>query len=568
MLKLPERPDRFKEFCKEMVDECMATADERSMIYTKAAQYYYQGSGDVRAAIQNKVKIFIDRLAGYYYQPSNVRFNVIFDAGEPPDVLERGQAAARMLTAEYRSGDTDLRFSDAVTWALICGCYFLKHIGSGFSFKGVPVHPVNMGVLSEATTSLDEQECFCHVTYPTVSRLEADLERSGHPRAKAIIDQILETKSSDTDQQEPSYFHQMVVGGMRPLGDVGDVPSAGGIVQVFPVPTPWRPQRRLAPTIKHCELWIKDRERDGDYTTVQMVYPDIIIEGGDTRKNISGMPGHHPFVKVISDETPGYFWGRTTIANIQMLQDVITKRLRDIKVMWDRNAAAPKLLSGFQSITEEQYYKIISEGGFINDPNPNAKSQDLMEAPPQGYLEELEFISKMFDEAGGFSPIMTGQGEAGVRAGVHAQTLVRTSSPGLIDPATRIERQLAESGYLGLKLMQDRDPHIYTTESGQTQFTLEQLPEPFQIEVDAHSASPAFAEDARQIALALAKAQAVNAEDLITMLHPPNTELLLAHLRQRQAEQAKQQQQLEQEMLQHGMDPRAPPGRGAGSRRH
>src|SRR5215469_9063787 len=341
MLRIPQNPERAIEFCRELADETMATADERSQTYQKAAQYYYSGSGDSRASIHNKVKTFIDRVAGYYYQPQNVRFNMLFDSNEPADVVERGRALSQMLSADYRSTDTDLRFSDAVTWSLISGVYFLKHWGYGFGFRAAPVHPVNMGVLSETTVNLDEQEAFCHVTYPTVTRLRSILHESGHPRAEAIIARILEERSAEHQEPEPSYFHQMVVGGMRPLGDIGETPQAAGIVQVFPIPTPWRPQRRVSPTVKLCELWIKDDRRDGDYTTIQMVYPDIILEGIDRPKNLSGVPGHHPFVLVKANETPGYFWGRSSVADVQMLQDVINKRLRDIKVMWDRNAAAP-----------------------------------------------------------------------------------------------------------------------------------------------------------------------------------------------------------------------------------
>ena len=565
MLRIPDNPKLAAEFCRELVDECMATADERGMMYVKASQYYYQGTGDARGSIHNKVRTHIDRLSGYYYQPSSVRFNTIFDSSESMDVLERGRTASQMLTADYRSRDADLRFSDAVTWSLISGTYFLKHYGDGFGFRVVPVHPLNMGVLSESIVSLDEQEVICHVSYPTVTRLRSMLVEYGHPYAEALFRQILESKSSERDAEEPSYYHQIVVGGMRPLGDVGETPSAAGVVQAFPVPTPWRPQRRVSQTVKFCELWIRDEKREGDWTTFQLVYPDILVDGSDTRRNLSGVPGHHPFVRVCADETPGYFWGRTKIADVQMLQDVINKRLRDIKIMWDRNTNAPQVFSGFNSLTEEQYYKIMSEGGYIADPNPNAKAQKLLDPPPQGYLEELEFLWQMFDEAGGFSKIMTGQGEGNVRSGAHAQTMVRTSSPALIDPATRIERQLADSGYLCLKLMQDRDPHIYKTDGGQ-EFILSQLPEPFQVEVDSHSASPAFAEDSRQMAIALARAQAITAEDLIEMLHPPNSELLLARLRQRQAAAAKEKQ----EMIAHGIDPNQPTGGrpGGGHRSH
>jgi hypothetical protein len=218
---------------------------------------------------------------------------------------------------------------------------------------------------------------------------------------------------------------------------------------------------------------------------------------------------------------------------------MLNKRLRDIKVMWDRNVNAPQVFSGFTSVSEEQYYKIVNEGGFINDPNPNAKATKLLDPPPENYLEELEFIFKLFDEASGFSPIMSGQGESGVRTGVHAQTLVRTSSPQLIDQASRIERQLADCGYLAIRVMQAMDALVYTTSDSKIEFLLSQLPDNFQVEVDSHSASPAFAEDNRQVAIALARAGAIDAEDLVHMLHPPGAQLLLARLRSRQKAQAK-----------------------------
>ena len=519
----------------------MATSDERAMVSVRASQYYWTGSADSKASIHNKIKPFVKRLSGYLYQPYTVRFNTVFDSGEPQDVLERGRSLSQALTADYRASDADLRFGDAVLWGLVNGCYLLKHIGDGAGFKAIPTHPVNFGVLNESVVSLDEQEAFCHVTYPTVTRLRTQLQEIKHPRLSEIMQKI-EERAAQPDQQEPNYFHQIVVGGLQPLGEtVGGQPEAAGIVQVFPTPTPWRPQRRLQHTVKQCELWVKNREYNGAYSTLQLIYPDILIEGPPTMRNIMGGPilaHHHPFVKVEAEITPGYFWGRPIIADVQMLQDLVNKRLRDLAVMWNRNAASPYTFSGFTSITEEQYYKIISEGGFVSDPNPNAKAQKLTEPPPPGYLEELEFLWKMFDEAGGFTPVLTGQGEPGVRAGVHAQTLVRTSSPGMIDPATRIERQLADSGYLCARLMQDNDPRTYQTESGQD-FTLIQMADRFQMEVDSHSASPAFAEDSRQIAIALARANVLSGEDLIEMVHPPNAELLLARLRQRQQQAAK-----------------------------
>ena len=539
MLKIPSTKAIFEEWVKDITDECMASADDRGMIYARAAQYFYLGSADQQAAIYNKTKPFIEKLSGFLMQPTDVRFSVVFPSTEPKDVLDRAQFVSEMLTADFRQTDSDTTFAEAVLWSLVNGCQILK-VGANkdSDFKISPVHPQNFGVLGETILALEEQEAFCHVSYPTISRLRARLQADEHPKANEIIARIQESRRHDKDEEDASpYLHQMVVGGLQPLGDENSTPSSAGIVQVFPMPAPWRPQRRFLKTVKHCELWVKDAKRDGDYTTIQFVYPDIIIEGEETRRNLSKVPGRSSFIKLQAQRTPGYFWGRTMIADIQLLQDMLAKRLRDLKISWDRNVRSPHVLSGFTSVTEEQYNKIISEGGFINDPNPNAKATKLLDPPPEGAMEELQFIFQMFDEAGGFSPIMSGQGEPGVRAGVHAQTLVRTSSPRLIDSASRIERQLAETGYMALRVKQAMDPTIYKTEDGK-EFILNQLPDDYQVTVDSHSASPAFAEDNRQLAIALARAGAVDAEDLIHMLHPPGAELLLARLRQRQKAQA------------------------------
>ena len=554
-LKIPAVDDKgspLSQWCKEVIDECMGSSDDRGMVYTRAGQYYYQGTGDSRAAIHNKIRGMVDKLAGFLMQPTDVKFNVTYDSSEPEDVLERAQLVGEKLTDDFMNTDSDVTFAESVVWSLVNGCHILKLRPDGQSFKMAGVHPQNFGVLAETVMDLPEQEAFCHVSYPTLSRLRTELEDQHHPRTDEIIARVLEGENREHDTEKESFFHQMIVGGMAPPGgEGGNAPAAAGIVNVFPVPTPWKPQKKLSRTVKQCELWVKDRDRGSDYTVIQCIYghDPIIIEGDYTRRNISRVPGHSSFIKVQPTRTPGYFWGRSIIADVQMLQDLLNKRLRDLKVMWDRNVAAPHTLSGFTSITEEMYFKIISEGGFINDPNPNAKATKLTEPPPQGYIEELELIFKLFDEQSGFSPIMSGQGEPGVRAGVHAQTLVRTSSPRLIDQAARLERQLADCGYLGLRIQQAMDPFVYKTDDKGIEFFLSQLPEGFSVVVDSHSASPAFAEDNRQVAIALARAGAVDAEDLIHMLHPPGAKLLLARLRQRKKEQAKAQQAEKQEEL-------------------
>ena len=199
MLRIPDgKPSHdFALWVKEVVDECMASAEERGMVYTRAAQYYYQGTYDSRASIYNKIKPFIDRLAGFLMQPTDVRFSLVFDSGEGESVLERAQLMSEKLTADYKQTDSDITFAETVVWSLINGAQLLKHMPHEETFKIAQVHPQNFGVLSETTLELDEQEAFVHVTYPTISRLRTTLEEMNHPQSRDLMRRILEGRRTD-----------------------------------------------------------------------------------------------------------------------------------------------------------------------------------------------------------------------------------------------------------------------------------------------------------------------------------------------------------------------------------
>jgi hypothetical protein len=328
-------------------------------------------------------------------------------------------------------------------------------------------------------------------------------------------------------------------------------------------------------------LWVKDADRldeygNAEWTTFQVVYPDVILVGDESwrenngRTNLSGVPGRCPFIKIAPIVTPGYFWGRSVVADVQMLQDILSTRLEDIKVMWDRNARAPYALSGYTSVTTDIFDKLLSRGGFINDPNPNASAKKLEEAPPPNYLEELQYLDGLFDDAAGFTPVSTGQGESGVRSGVHAQTLVRTSSPRLVQLATSVERSVSATGELCIETMKHVDPTVYKTEDKGISMLLRNLPDDFQVIVDSHSASPIFAEDAVQKAIVALKAGAIDQEDFLHILNLAGTPRFISRLKQRQKAQAQQAQEEKQEGLVRdvlGLPEHKRPQQAAGRRR-
>ena len=137
MLKIPSKPADLQLWVREVIDECLASSEERGQVYQRAAQYYYTGSYDSRAAIYNKVGPAVDKLAGFLMQPTDVRFQLTYDSGEDEDVLERAQLVGEKLSTDCRNTDTDVQFAEAVLWNLINGCQLLKVFpdGDGGSFR-------------------------------------------------------------------------------------------------------------------------------------------------------------------------------------------------------------------------------------------------------------------------------------------------------------------------------------------------------------------------------------------------------------------------------------------------
>ena len=85
----------------------------------------------------------------------------------------------------------------------------------------------------------------------------------------------------------------------------------------------------------------------------------------------------------------------------------------------------------------------------------------------------------------------------------------------------------------------DLDIHIGQDEEG-NKFIAEQFTKDFVVKVDAHSNSPIFTEDMRQLAFNLFKAQAIDKESLLDLLEPPMKQLLIDKLKKLEKQQSQQ----------------------------
>jgi hypothetical protein len=136
----------------------------------------------------------------------------------------------------------------------------------------------------------------------------------------------------------------------------------------------------------------------------------------------------------------------------------------------------------------------------------------------------------MFAEASGITSVLAGRGESGVRSQGHASQLARLGSSRAKKRAMVIEDSLEKMATLYLKMMQVYDDTVLTDTDG-NKFIAAQFTPDFVVKVDAHSNSPIFMEDSRELAFSLFNAGAISKSRLIELMEPPMKELLLEDIK-------------------------------------
>lgn len=112
-----------------------------------------------------------------------------------------------------------------------------------------------------------------------------------------------------------------------------------------------------------------------------------------------------------------------------------------------------------------------------------------------------------------------------------------------------IEDALEKVATLYLKCIQKYQPIMLKDDDG-NDFIPEQFTDDFIVKVDAHSNSPIFTEDLRNLAFSLHQAGAIDQEGLLDLLEPPMKQLLKEKLKvnkEKQEEMAMLQQRQQQQ---------------------
>jgi hypothetical protein len=540
---LPDGQKQLVVWFQEIVDRCRSSAAARAAKARSERQWVFTGSPDGNTSLLNKLYSHNERLSSYLFSPNDLRVQMDFTHNYGKDVLDKAEVAAKVVTREIQRRDIDMQFSQGVRISLDHGVCIPKLMyGNGGAICKL-LMPWNIGVYREDRETLGEQEAIVETNIITPFDL---WRRISHlPNAQELFRRALSyAKRKQAGDDADTYFHQVLLAGTAPVvqTDPPFVQQPGGLVEVTadPMGSQMSPAVTQEMLVFH-EGWVIDDERQ-DYTTIQMVEPDILIAPRFKRTNMF-VPEYLPYGLIRTNSMAPYFWGRSEIADLMKLQHLLRDRLDDIKKIMSMQYDRLLAFVGESGMTDELYDQFRSAGWVTLGAGADVK--DITPKVPDQAFADVHDIINMMDEVSGFVPVLKGQGEPGVRADSHAETLMRTASPRLRDRALIVERQFSDFADKLFQLMAAKEPKAFwVDDSENSEFLLSQLPDDYRITVDSHSTSPIYEQDHKDVAAFLAKAGAVDGQTLLELLPVPNRDLLIARYKLLVQAKAQQEQQM------------------------
>ena len=530
-MRIPSNELLREQFYRDLIEKCMVSLQERKSDYNSLRSFFLFGAGpDEPPCIFNKIYPHIDQLTSFLYSAETTRFSINVGAAVPDQEQIKVPRLTLALNDEWLNSNADQVFSSALTWSLVFNSTFIKLVYNN-GIHPYMVEPGGIGVLREDTPYTDRQEAIVQTYYITKSELYNRLY--SHPKRESIVKRI--TTSIHTNSEDlPEGLDRIMLSQSNPTmyGNVNlDLSGVN------------RYKARVAEeTVKMYELWVWNDEID-DYQCVTMADPDIFIY--DRPGESMFLKGELPFIQICPNPQYDYYWGQSEVSRLVFLQQLRNNRMTEILDLLSKQVNPPTALTGFTGILDEKYFALNRAGGLLSSDMPNARADRLAPDMPSSLFEVIHEVDNMFSEASGISSVLQGKGESGVRSSGHASQLARLGSSRAKKRALIVEDSLEKVATLYLKLMQVYDKTHFKDDEGH-QFIADQFTRDYVVKVDAHSNSPIFTEDLRQLAFNLFKAKAIDTESLLDLLEPPMKQLLKDKLKKKEmaaASQPPQQQE-------------------------
>lgn len=510
----------------ELIEKCTAFLPQLKPYYETLEEYYKRGNASNSVpTIFNNVYPHTDLVSGMLYAQDTTKFGVVPDATESADIFDKTPITSRRIQQEWHDSNTDIVFGQTLLEALKCNTALVKLIVVGKSILPYTVHPIMFGVLREDVPFLDRQQAFVHKYHIGLSALQTMLEN--HPKRDALLGEIVASRMDS--ERNDTGLDRILVSSVTPNIVGQAIGPWNAASQDFTAPRPAVDE----PKVLMYELYAWD-DRLEDYRVITIADPTLVIYErtcGDVL-----IKGEHPFVQVCPNPTTDSWRGESEVAKLCPLQDMLSERMWDIRKMMRRQANPPKVGYGLIGPIDELEFATTDPGAFTNaDQNFNIK--ELSPQIPADLFNDVDRIMQMFEYTSGLTPALQGRGQPGVRSGGQFAEMARFGSVRIRKRALIIEDSIEKLATLMFKLLRKFSDDQLIDTNGQS-FLLKQVPATCNVKVDAHSSSPAFMEDLKELGFALRKAGSIDDEALIDFVNAPNAEALKVALRKRHKEQA------------------------------
>ena len=561
MITVPTAEKELIPFANNLVETCRISQGMRSAYYRLLNTISETGRYDGQKSLINMMNTHLERTASHLFSPVELKFALDYDNGYDANTIKRGDVAAKHLTRQWEKTSTDILFGRSVFEGLKYGAAVLKQWPKAegpadnqrISYEKKLVMPWNFGVWREDENDIENQEVLCETSFLTGPEVWQRIYN--FPNADRLFAQIMTHGKAGSSTDSPdSFFHQVLSTSQLNTGVGGATrPIPGGIVQLGNDPNYAIMGPTVgAPVVKMHEIWVKGED---DYLTIQIVEPDILLSRFKLSNLLIKGSRLQPYRLIQPNPVTNWFWGRSELVDLIEPQGLLSQWMDDFKRLIGLQIDKILAFSGDNTITDESYAQFRA-AGYMNL-GQGGKAEDLTPKFPPELLPAVKFVIEMINTLGSFPDIMQGKGEAGVRSGSHAGTLMKTASPTLRDRALLVERQCAVCADLTMTMMEAKEDRKFWTDPEKmddTSFMLTDLPEVWRVTVDSHSSSPIFSDESQQLIFALRKTGDVDGAYAIDNLPLPNKESAKASLHERQKHGEEMQDKLFKQLSPEGKD--------------
>ena len=557
---IPENEPLKSEYLKWVLDTCLASKKERKDMYDRRRQFFLYGTASDQDVMYNRLESHLDLVCSFLYSPDHAEFSLAAPANSTDAEVKQFMAAQDSFNNDFRDAGLYDSFADALLWSTVWDTMIAKIGWSDVKEEETCtlIQPWKFGVFSEEGTDLDAQPAFVHTYHIDYDNACQRLIRAG------LSDQIKKLAVVNTPYESPfpELLTRMIISSTAGENLGGNVT---GSVNPSYVQRPNYHAKVDRPLVAFHELTIWDDECE-DYRVFFAIDPGIFIS--DSKKTIDVLkkakqfaaqrkqqeqfyntqcnpylPKDHPYVTITPYTMAEYFWGKSHIESLIPLQEWSNERLQQIHDILDKQAYPPRIGSGFMGLSDEKMEAFGGADTWVMDQLPQASVKELYPQMPDDIFADYNSIGALLVEASGLTEVLQGKGDQGVRSRSHAKQLQTTGSGRIKKTATRLEAPLVRMGDLALRLnMRNNEDPIKPDpkEDGKAgdPFYYHNLDGDYSLRVAGHSHSPLFADDTKELAGLLFKAQAIDQEGLIRMLNPPNRDNLIHQLRDRQKKAA------------------------------